>query len=294
MGKSLKALVTGANGMLADSLCPLLTRSGYEVISTDLIQTAVSSVLDVRDTQGVDACFQAHSPDIVFHLAAETDVDKCELQKDHAFEVNAKGTRNIASACKKKKIPLVYISTGAVFNGQKIEGFTELDMPAPLSVYGKSKLEGEKIIQDMLGEYFIIRAGWMIGGYQKDKKFVWKIIQLLKTKKEIPVVTDKIGSPTFTGDFSKGILAIVNYGTHGVYHCVNEGICSRYEIARKIAEYLHKEDVVLIPVTSEAFPLPAPRGASEALVNYKLKNLGMDLMRTWQDALKEYLGDMTI
>ena len=287
-----KALVTGANGMLADALYPLLDKCGYIVYLTDLVGDSTISKLDIRSLGQVKEFVKTNKPDIIFHLAAETDVDKCELNKDHAYETNAKGTENIAIACKEYDIPVVYISTGAVFDGEKEGGYTEEDAPNPLSVYGKSKLKGEEVICSMLSKYYIIRAGWMIGGYNKDKKFVWKIVQLLKTKKEIPVVIDKIGSPTFTKDFARGIIDIVSTQKYGLYHCVNKGICTRFDIAEKIAEYLKKEDVILKPVTSEAFPLPAPRGKSEALINYRLSHMDMDNSRPWQDALKEYIKDI--
>ncbi|MDD5270984.1 MAG: NAD(P)-dependent oxidoreductase, partial [Candidatus Omnitrophica bacterium] len=191
--------------------------------------------------------------------------------------------------CKELDIAMVYISTGAVFDGEKEGGYKETDKPNPISIYGMSKLKGEESVRSLLKKYFIVRAGWMIGGHNKDKKFVWKIVQLLNTKKEISVVTDKTGSPTFTTDFSKGIVDIVKSGKYGLYHCVNKGICTRYDIAVKIAEYLGRKDVVIKPVTSDAFPLPAPRGRSEAMLNSNLSKLGLDKTRPWQDALKEYL-----
>lgn len=290
----LKALVTGANGMLADALCPLLKKRGYIVYATDLVSNANISKLDVRNLKDVMDFIKLRKPNIVLHLAAETDVDKCELNKNHAYETNAKGTENMAVVCKEFDIPLVYISTGAVFDGEKAGGYTELDEPNPISVYGKSKLKGEEAVLSALTKYYIVRAGWMIGGYNKDKKFVWKIIQLLKTKKEIPVVTDKIGSPTFTRDFAKGLLDIMLTGKYGVYHCVNKGICSRFDIAKKIVEYIKIEDVILKPVTSEIFPLPAPRGKTEALINYNLSCMGMDNMRPWQEALREYIEEILL
>lgn len=287
-----KVLVTGANGMLADALCPLLDKCGHEVYLTDIAGLDNIVKLDIRSLEQVMGFTRIHKPDIIFHLAAETDVDKCELDKDHAYEVNAKGTENMAIACKEYNIPLVYISTAAVFDGEKEGGYTEEDAPNPLNTYGRSKLKGEEIVRSMLTKYYIVRAGWMIGGYNKDKKFVWKIMQLLKTKKEIPVVIDKIGSPTFTKDFAKALVDIVSNREYGLYHCVNKGICTRFDIAKIIAKYLHKEDVILKPVTSEVFPLPAPRGKSEALLNHHLSRLNMDNMRTWQDALKEYIDDL--
>lgn len=289
----MKYLITGANGMLGSALYPLLVKAGYETYPTDIDNTANDmQYLDVRDKEQVLTTVDEIKPNFIFHLAAETDVDKCELNEEHAYETNSKGTENVAIACKEFDITLVYISTGAVFDGEKFGGYAEQDKPNPINIYGNSKLKGEEVIISLLSKYYIVRAGWMIGGYDKDKKFVWKIRQLLKTKKEIPVVTDKIGSPTFTKDFSKALLNIISTKEYGIYHCVNKGICTRFDIAKKIAEYLKKEDVILKPVTSEAFPLPAPRGRSEALINYKLSCMGMDNMRTWQEALREYLEEI--
>ena len=284
-----RAVVTGANGMLADALRPLLKKAGYDVLPADIAGGDEIVISDIRDVNGMLAIVKNYKPGIIFHLAAETDVDKCELQPEHAYATNWNGTENIAQICKELDITMVYISTGAVFDGEKEGGYNESDKPNPISIYGMSKLRGEEAVQSLLKKYFIVRAGWMIGGHNKDKKFVWKIVQLLNTKKEISVVTDKTGSPTFTGDFSRGIIDIVNSGKYGLYHCVNKGICTRYDIAVKIAEYLGRKDVVIKPVTSDAFPLPAPRGRSEAMLNQKLSQMGLDSPRPWQDALKEYL-----
>lgn len=287
----LKILLTGGNGMLADALCPELKKKGYRVISTDISNSKDIIKLDVRDKKEVLKTFRRFNPDIVYHLAAETDVDKCQIEPKIAYETNAQGTENVATACKELDVTLVYISTGAVFDGEKLSGYTEEDTPNPLNEYAKSKLQGEIFIRSILKKFYIVRAGWMIGGFNKDKKFVWKIINLLKTEKEISVVTDKIGSPTFTKDFAKGVTHIVSTCKYGLYHCVNEGVCSRFDIATKIVEFLNRKDVVLKPVTSDAFPLPAPRGKSEVLLNWRLKLLGLNLMRKWEDALREYINE---
>ena len=284
-----RAIITGANGMLADALWPLLKKKGYEVLPTDITGENGIVISDIKSVNGMLGIVKEFRPDIIFHLAAETDVDKCELQPEHAYDTNWRGTENIAQICKELDIEMVYISTGSVFDGEKQDGYTESDKPNPISIYGMSKFRGEEAVQSLLKKYYIVRAGWMIGGHNKDKKFVWKIVQLLNTKKEISVVTDKTGSPTFTSDFSRGIVDIVGSGKYGLYHCVNKGICTRYDIAVKIAEYLRKKDVVIKPVTSDVFPLPAPRGKSEAMVNSKLAKMGLDNSRPWQDALKEYL-----
>lgn len=289
----LKAVVTGANGMLGDSFCPLLENKGYHVVAADIIANAKIIKLDIKNLDKAMYVVKKEKPGIIFHLAAETDVDKCELNEKHAYETNAKGTENMALCCKELDIPMVYISTGAVFDGEKENGYTEEDITGPVNIYGKSKLEGEKVVKALLSKYYIIRAGWMIGGYNKDKKFVWKIVELLKTKKEISAVTDKFGTPTFTKDLSKGIYDIVTKGEYGLYHSVNNGgICTRFDIAKKIIEYLNKKDVILKPVDSNAFPMPAPRPKSEALINHRLFSMGMNNMRTWQEALKEYIEEI--
>jgi len=289
----MKCLVTGANGMLGSALCPLLSENGHEVMMTDInISQTKISFLDVRDFKNVKEEIDKIRPDIIFHLSAETDVDKCELQPDHAYMTNTIGTENIALTCQKHRIPMVYISTCGVFDGRKAGPYNEFDEPNPISVYTKSKYEGEKIVRSLLDSYFIFRAGWMIGGGKKDKKFVGKIVELLKTKDTLTVVEDKRGCPTFTKDFSECIIKIINLGRYGLCHVTNEGIASRYDIACKIVEYLGRQDVKVKPISSDAFPLPAPRPDSEAVDNYKLRLLGIR-MRTWQEALKEYLRELT-
>ena len=289
-----KVLLTGGNGMLADALCPILFQNGYDVYITDIVgvDERVIFRLDIRNKEEIDKVVSKFKPDLIMHLAAETNVDKCELNAEHAYKVNTDGTENMALSAKAIGADFVYISTGAVFDGEKLEPYVESDKPNPISIYGKSKFEGENIVASLFDKYYIFRAGWMIGGYKKDKKFVAKIVDLAKTKKEIPVVTDKFGSPTFTKDFSKGIVSVISTKEYGLYHMVNEGGCSRFDIAEKIIEYLGKKDVVIKPVTSESFPLPAPRGRSEMLSNYNLKMLGLNIIRPWQDALKEYILDI--
>lgn len=287
----MKALITGANGMLGDSLCSELRRRKYNFVATDIIRDRPDVVyLDIRDKAGIERVFGKFKPDIVFHLAALTDVDKCQQQKDEAFITNTFGTENIALACMENDIVMVYASTGAVFDGTKTDPYNEFDKPHPVNIYGASKLEGEKAVQRLLRKYFIVRSGWLIGGIEKDKKFVAKIIKQLKTQKEILAVTDKIGSPTFTKDLAEGLMDLVETERYGLYHMANKGVCSRYTVAKKVVELMKKGDANVIPVTSKAFILPAPRPNSEAIENFKLNLLGIDGMRFWEQALEEYIS----
>ncbi|MBN3038358.1 MAG: dTDP-4-dehydrorhamnose reductase [Candidatus Omnitrophica bacterium] len=286
----MRVLVTGGAGMLGSSLCPALMKRGYEVIATDKIPEEKIECLDVTEGEKVNAMIQEFSPQIVFHLAAETDVDKCEKEVEHAFLTNALGTENIALACQRQNIIMVYISTGGVFDGEKEEPYTEFDQPNPRNVYSKAKWEGEKIVQNLMKRYYIVRAGWMFGGGHIDKKFVGKIISLLSDKNELNVVNDKFGSPTFTEDLSLALLELVQTGRYGLYHIANQGRCSRFEMAREIVQYLGRKDVKINPISSDAFPLPAYRIKSETLENFKLNVLNIFTMRRWEEALQEYVA----
>jgi dTDP-4-dehydrorhamnose reductase len=292
----MKCLITGANGMLGSALCTILINAGAEVYPTDINTqgtTHIMQFLDIRDKGQIKALADKIKPDFLFHLAAETNVDKCELEPEHAHKTNVLGTENVALVCKDLRITMVYISTCGVFPGTKKGLYTEDDEPGPVSVYGKSKLQGETIVKNLLQKYYIFRAGWMMGGSGKDKKFVAKIVELMDSKDQIPVVNDKFGSPTYTVDLSRGMLEVIKKGRYGLYHMVNSGSCSRYDIARKIKEYLKKDKVLIKPISSSQFPLPAPRPDSEAAENKNLKLIGLgDIMRPWEEALRDYLKQL--
>lgn len=270
-------LVTGAHGMLGSYF------DGDEILKTDL------DTLDIRDYQKIREMVGDYRPEIILHLAAETDVDLCEQNIDHAYKINTIGTQNVALVCQEFGSTLVYISTGAVFDGEKKEPYDEFDATKPVNIYGKTKLEGENIIKQLLKKFYIFRAGWMIGGGSgKDKKFVGKMVKLIKEREEISVVNDKFGSITYTKDFAQSIIEFIRTDMFGLYHMANKGVCSRYDIAVEITRILKKE-IKINPVDSSKFPMPAPRGRLEAIRNYKLYLLGLDFMRDWKDALKDYL-----
>lgn len=275
-------LITGSNGMVGSYVETVFT--GESLCLTD------RQLMDITDYDAVQKTMHRVRPKVVLHLAAATDVDRCEVEPDWAFKTNVIGTQNIVYACQQYDALLIYVSTGGIFNGQKIEPYTEFDQPAPLNVYAKTKWEGEKIIQGLLDKYFIIRAGWMIGGGEKDKKFVGKIVALCRDKEAINVVNDKFGTITYAKDLLITIRKLLQTSFYGLYHVANEGVCSRYDIAMEVKKIL-KSDVLIHPVSSDHFPLPAIRGRSEAIRNYKLSLMSFDIMRPWQDALKDYLTE---
>lgn len=273
-------LVTGANGMVG-SYFP-------EVFKDENLWLTDIDTLDVTDAAKVMREISVKRPKIVMHLAAETNVDQCESAIDHAFRTNAMGTQSVALACQKIDSEMVYISTAAVFKGDKPDPYTEFDRPEPQSVYARSKYAGEEVVKQLLKKYYIVRAGWMIGGGKKDKKFVAKIAQLIKERDEVSAVNDKFGSPTYAKELVLGIKELIKTGFYGIYHMSNGGMISRYDMAVEIAKF-YDRPIKINPVSSDAFPLPAPRGRSEAIRNMKLELLGLNRMSDWKKALRDYL-----
>lgn len=279
-------LVTGAEGMVGSHLADVYADD--ELFRTDMSANGQSAYLDTRDRDQVMRMIEMVRPSMVLHLAAETDVDRCEREPDHAFVSNMASTLNIALACQAFNIELIYVSTTAVFDGTSPDPYTEFDTPRPLTVYAKSKYEGEKIVSQLLSRYYICRAGWMFGGRARDKKFVGRIAQLCRTEREIQAVSDKVGNPTYARDLLLTIKGLSRSGLYGVYHVVNGGCCTRYDVAVEVARYLGS-DVKIKPVNSALFPASAPRCRSEAARAYKLELLGLNQMRDWRVALYDYL-----
>ena len=282
-GSCMKVLVTGAEGMLGTDLCQVMEQE-HEVLPVG------SNDMDVRDRDAVRKKTTDSDPDLVVHLAALTDVDRCEREPKQAFLTNTIGTQNVVLACQELDIPIVYVSTISVFDGTKPEPYTEFDQPNPRSYYSLSKYQAERIVRSLLQRYYIIRAGWMFGGGEKDKKFIARILTLARDRSEVRVVNDKFGSPTYTVDFARGIMALIATGQYGVYHMVNTGQpASRYAVARAVLEYADITHCNLTTVSSAEFPLPAPRPRMEAGRNLAAELIGLPPMRPWQEALEEYV-----
>ena len=283
-------LVTGANGMTASHLLDVYDES--ELFRTDLVESPGIRRMDIRDKDEVMLTVSTVRPSLVLHLAAETDVDRCEREPDHAYQSNLIGTLNITLACKRFDVDLVYVSTAGLFDGNKQEPYTEFDSPGPVNTYARSKFEGEKIVQTLHSRHYIVRAGWMFGGRHRDKKFVGKIAaRCLQSddKAEILAVDDKFGSPTYAKDLLATVRRLSRSGFYGLYHAVNTGSASRYDVAVEIARFLQTGTKVARS-TSDSFVLPAARPRSEVARNYKLELLGLNHMQTWQHALCDYLA----
>lgn len=290
----MRILVTGAAGMLGSALCPTFKKNKHQVLATDINLEKGVKFLDVKDITQVENFAKVFKPEVIMHLAAETDLEKCELDRNHAYLTNTVGTQNVALICRKYNLLMVYIGTAGIFDGKKKGYYNEFDKPNPINIYGKTKWEGEKIVEKLLGRYFIVRAGWMIGGGKKDKKFTSKIIEQLDEGKEtLYVVKDKWGTPTYTEDFSNCLSRLVLTPFYGLYHMVCRGKGTRFDVATEIVKILGRNDVKISPVGSNHFAKTyfAPRPRSEMLENFMLELRGLNTMRLWQDSLKDYLTE---
>ncbi|HEV8141530.1 MAG TPA: dTDP-4-dehydrorhamnose reductase [Methylomirabilota bacterium] len=280
-----RLLVTGAAGMVGAYVADVF--HDWQVVLTDIVGDVER--LDVRDPDDVRRAVARTAPDAVLHLAAETDVDACEREPDRAHLTNALGTRYVAAACQAADVPLVYVSTAGVFSGDKSEPYVESDVPRPLNRYATAKLAGEIAVTALVARHIIVRAGWMIGGGVRDKKFVGKVTELIATgRSPLRAVNDAWGSPTHAKDLLVTVARLVDAGHGGLYHVANAGSATRYDVALVVRAALRKEDVEVVPVASTDFPQTAPRPRSEAVRCRALEALGMPL-RPWREAVTEYV-----
>lgn len=298
----MRILVTGSAGMLGSALVPAFVHAGHEVVATDIdlrdptpwgLGYPSLHHLDVRDRAEVRHVFSVVEPEIVLHLAAETSLEVSDADPDHAYLTNAIGTKYIALQAHAAGIPMTYISTAGVFDGQKEAPYTEFDVPNPLNTYGASKHEGELIVAQTVERHFIVRAGWMVGGgAKKDHKFVSRIVDQVRAgARTIYAVTDKLGTPTYAPDFSRCLLGLIESGVPGLYHMACGGEGSRYDVTERILEVLGRDDIALVPVTSEFFAeeFSSVRPRSEIMRNMVLDLQRMNTMRPWRVAVEEYL-----
>jgi len=274
-----KILLTGFGGMLAQDAAAVL-QPCFEVI------TRREQELDICDAEAVQAAVCSIRPDAVVNCAAYTLVDACETEQEKAFAVNATGVKNLALACRQSESLLMHISTDYVFDGGKQAPYTETDAARPLSAYGQSKRAGEQYAQEITERHVIIRSSWLYGS--GGNNFVKTILRLAQENKELRVVDDQRGSPTWTRDLSHAIKALLDSEARGIYHVSNQGSCTWYEYARRIVEHAGL-GVQVRPITTDELKRPAPRPAYAVLDCKRFINDTGSALRTWESALDEYL-----
>ena len=277
----MKVLVTGVKGQLGYDVVNELKKRNHEAIGVDI------SEMDITDSNSVERVITKVKPDAVIHCAAYTAVDAAEENKELCMKVNAGGTENIAKVCKEIDAKMIYISTDYVFDGEGERPWEPEDERAPLNVYGLSKYEGELAVEKYLEKYFIVRIAWVFG--VNGNNFIKTMLKLGKTKDEISVVNDQIGSPTYTYDLARLLVDMAESNKYGKYHATNEGLCTWYEFACEIFKQANIE-VKVKPVTSDMFPSKAKRPHNSRMEKIKLDENGFTRLPDWKDALSRYLS----
>lgn len=275
----MKVLIAGAQGMLGNDV-RIKLQGTCEVLTRDIQD------FDICDRAKVLSDIKHIRPDVVINCAAFTNVDEAETQKDAAFAINADGAQNIALACRESGSLLYHISTDYVFDGGKNEPHSEADPVNPFSLYGKSKLAGERHVQSILTRHVIIRTSWLFGKHGKN--FISTIVKLSGEKDEIQIVNDQTGCPTYTVDLAEAIARLLAKPAQGIYHFCNSGACTWFAFAEKIIGLLGCTTKVL-PITTQQLGRPAPRPAFSVLnCGRFISETGVH-PRAWEDALKDYL-----
>lgn len=276
-------VVTGVGGQLGFDVVKELNKRNIPCIGIDKAE------LDITDKNAVLSFFEERRPDAVIHCAAYNAVDNAESDAESCGAVNIYGTENIAAACGKTGAKMMFFSTDYVFSGEKNGEYEVWDKKEPLSVYGRSKSRGEDKIAEHTDKYFILRISWLFG--INGNNFVKTMLRLSKTNKELNIVSDQVGSPTYTKDLARLICDMIVTKKYGTYHATNEGFCSRAEFAEKIFE-LAGIDVRVNRVTTEEYSAEAARPLNSRLSKCSLDSAGFSRLPDWEDALERYLKEV--
>ena len=287
-----KILVTGCNGQLGRAIRKEYKDAGVRFINTDVKESEGIVALDISDINQVMELIKSEKPDVIINCAAHTNVDACETQWDLAYKINAIGPRNLSIAANEVNAKMIHVSTDYVFEGNGEMPYKEFDIPNPVSAYGKTKLEGEKFVQQFANKYFILRTAWLYG---EGKKFVKTMLQLAETHDEVSVVCDQVGTPTSAVELAKMIHYLEETDNYGLFHATCEGDTNWAAFAEEIFKFAGK-NVRVNHVTSEQYaqmnPASANRPAYSILDNYMLRLTSDYKMADWKEALKVYMKEI--
>jgi dTDP-4-dehydrorhamnose reductase len=277
----MKALVTGSAGMLAKDLIPCLQNQGHEVIAPP------EEKLDITNLRVLTDAVDSFAPKLVINCAAYTNVDEAEKQEHQALIINGVGVQNLCLLCQAHDIPLVHFSTDYVFDGTKASPYTIYDRTNPINSYGRSKLLGEKYILWLLSKFYLIRTSWLFGLHGRN--FIETMLEIGQKQKQVSVVTDQRGCPTWTRDLAEATVALVKTGRYGLYHVTNSEPTTWFDLTKEIFR-LSNISTEVLPVTSEQFPRPARRPQNSVLDPFPIKEVLGKEMPSWKEALKKYLS----
>jgi len=279
----LRVLVTGAAGMLGRALTEILRRD-YDVTGVDLDDFDLSTTGSISEIVG-------KSPETVCHLAAFTDVDRCESDPLRAYHLNVVATRNVAVACREANCPMLYVSTDYVFNGESKEPYDVDARPGPVNMYGRTKLIGEWFVERNVPDRYIVRSSWLFG--EGGKNFVETILALSERMNDLEVVDDQTGSPTYTRDLASAIKKLIERRAFGRYHITNSGSCTWYEFAVAIMRRAGAPGRTINTTVSSKLARPARRPAYSVLDNRAYVRATGESLRGWEEALAEYFERRT-
>lgn len=290
-----KILVTGANGQLGRAIRKEYEGEGAEFFNTDVIKAeGVDATLDITSIDAVMQLIRQERPDVIINCAAHTNVNKCELEWDLAYKINAIGPRNLSIAAAETGAKMIHVSTDYVFEGNGTSPYTEFDAPNPISAYGKTKYEGEKFVKEFAEKYFILRTAWLYGD---GKNFVKTMLRLSETKDEVSVVCDQLGSPTSASELARMIHYLEPTENYGLFHATCEGDTNWADFTEEIFRLAGKSTKVR-HVTSEQYaqmnPASAKRPAYSILENYMIKLTSDFMMADWKDAIAEYMKQIIL
>ena len=273
----MRVLVTGATGQLGRDVCIRLGSEAAGIATADL---------DITDRQAAFAYITESRPDAIVHCAAYTAVDKAESEPELCHAVNVLGTRHLAEAAKGVGAKFLYVSTDYVFDGELDRPYEVDDAVNPLSVYGRTKLEGEMEVSGILEERWIVRTSWLYG--LSGGNFVKTMLRVGRERGGVGVVSDQIGSPTYSADLAELIALMIRTDKYGVYHATNEGFCSWFDFAQGIFATADM-NVETMPLASAEYPTAAVRPKDSRLSKKSLTDAGFDLLPPWQDALGRFI-----
>lgn len=287
-----KIYIAGCGGMLGEAFYRQF-KDNYILKCTDKdVNDDWLSFLDFRDFEAYEEDVRLFNPSYLFHLGAFTDLEYCELNQDETYRNNTLAVENAVFIANKLDIPILYISTAGIFDGKK-KLYDDWDLPNPLGTYARSKYMGERYVVEHAKRYLVCRAGWMMGaGPKKDKKFIKKIMDQLKAGNKELFIIEKEGTPTYTQDFAKNVKALLEKQYWGLYNMVCSGATSRLEVTQEMLKILGLENEVKVTLVNKEYwekEYFAARPDCERLDNKKLRLRGLNLMRDWKEALREYL-----
>lgn len=288
-----KVFIAGCGGMLGEAFYHVF-KDDFQLMATDKIQTDDwITTLDFRNYQEYRDLVLQFRPDYLFHLGAYTDLEYCENNVDDTYLTNTLSVDFAISIANELSIPLLFISTAGIFDGSK-QLYDDWDTPNPLGVYARSKFLAEREVMLNAKSYLICRAGWMMGGgRRKDKKFIYKLIKQIESgSKELFIVNDKDGTPTYTYDFAENVKYLIQNEIFGLFNLVCGGETGRLEVAKELLKQLNLQtQIKLTEVSSTYFSSTyfAQRPPNERLINYKLNLLSANRMRDWREALADYI-----